>query len=284
MPRLTAGAWPRGSVLAALIWALPVCAPVAAGAASAAEAVRLVAQPAIAPRLAAFPRLPPDSPQAARINAALAAADARVRTAERECSAEIAGRAVDRDMTGWTRAITVTMRGPRYLALVADDYSDCGGLHPNAERFALVYDLRTGLPPDWSRLLPKALVRTVSVETGFDTTPLGMVDAPALKSIYLAAVRTAAAKVDPRCPETLEQLAGPFMLWPDARQGGIAVQPSRLAHASAACGVPVTIGVAALRQHGARPALLDAITAAHQAGLYDAARPSSSRKRRSAPD
>lgn len=175
-------------------------------------------------------------------------------------------------MTGCTRSTTVAMQGPRYLALVADDYSDCGGLHPNDERFALVYDLRTGLPPSWPRLLPGTLARTVSVGAALDATPLGMVDSPALKSIYLAAAQEAAARVDPGCPETLRQLAGPFMLWPDARQGGIAVQPSRLPHAFAACGVPAAIGVAALRRLGARPALLDAITAAHRAGLHGAIR------------
>lgn len=254
------------SRIAALIRASMLCAPFAAGTASAGEAVRLLAQVPVAAGLAAFPRLAPGMPQAARINAALAAADARVRTAAEECRAEAARDATGRDMAGWTRSITVAMQGPRYLALVADDYSDCGGLYPNAERFALVYDLRTGLPPNWPRLLPKALVETVSVEAGFDTTPFGMVGSPALKSIYLAAVQTAAAKVDSRCPETLQQLAGPFMLWPDARQGGIAVQPSRLAHAAAACGVPVTISAAALRRLGVDAALLDAVEAAHRAG------------------
>lgn len=272
MPRLTAGAWPGDSVIIALIRALALCAPFAASAAFAGEAVRLLAQPPVANGLAAFPRLAPGGPQAARINAALAAADARVRTAAEECLTGLAGSGADRPEAGMTRTIAVAMQGPRYLALVADDYADCGGLYPNAEHFALVYDLRTGLPPNWSRLLPQTLVRTVSVETALDMTPLGMVDAPALKSIYLAAVRTAAAKVAPGCPETLQELAGPFMLWPDARQGGIAVQPSRLAHASAACGVPVTIGIAALRRLGVRPALLDAITTAHRASDYGATR------------
>ena len=83
---------------------------------------------------------------------------------------------------------------------------------------------------------------------------------------FLAAAQAVAAKVDPGCPGTLREFAGPFMLRPDARQGGVVVQPSRLAHASAACGVPLTIGVAALRRLGASPALLDAVTAAHRAG------------------
>lgn len=86
MPRLTAGVRPGGPALAALIRASALCVPLAAGAARAEQAVRLVAQPALAPRL------PPGSPQAARINAALAAADARVRTASREVARRLPGK------------------------------------------------------------------------------------------------------------------------------------------------------------------------------------------------
>lgn len=266
MPGVTAGAGLGDPVVPTLIRALALCALLAAGAAPAAEAVQLVAQAPVMAGLATFPRLAPGMPQAARINAALATADARVRTAVEECRAVARGSAADPATTGWTRSIAIAMQGPRYLALVADDYFYCGGPYPNAERFALVYDLHTGLPPNWPRLLPKTLVRTHLIEAAFDATPLGMVDSPALKSIYLAAVQGAAAKLDPGCPATLQQLAGPFMFWPDAQQGGIAVQPSRLAHAAAACGMPVTISVAALRRLGVNPALLDAVGAAHRAG------------------
>ncbi len=257
-----------------LTHALVACVLLNAGAVSAAEGVRLVAQPDLAPRVAAFPRLAPGEPQATRTNKALDAADARVKIAADECRSQIgisstggllAGSSLDEGRTlEWTRRIAVAMRGPRYLALVTDDYADCGGLHPNDDSFALTYDLRTGQPPNWSALLPKSLVQKPTVEQAMDETSLGMVTSPALKSIYLAAARKAAAALTPNCLEVLLELAGPFMLWPDAKQGGVVVQPSRLAHAAAACGVPALIGIDILRQRGVQPALLDAIATAHR--------------------
>ena len=240
---------------------------VAAGA-SAQTLVQLVPQPGIAPGVIAFPRLAPSGPASAVINGALSVADARVRAAAADCTVGLAGSNAGPDRHAWTRRVTVAMRGPRYLALIAADEADCGGVYPNADRFALVYDLRTGHPPDWSRLLPKALAQRVSVETGMDETPIGMVDGPTLKSLYLASALEAAAKVDARCMESLQQMAGPFALWPDARQGGLVAQPSRLPHAMAACGVPALLNVAVLRRLGVQPALLDAIGMAHRAGLY----------------
>ncbi len=246
-----------------------VCAWVlVAASASAQTLVRLLPQPGIAAGVAAFPRLAPGGPSAAFINDALSAADARVRAAAADCSGGLAASNPSPGRHAWTRRVTVAMRGIRYLTLIAEDDADCGGLYPNADRFALVYDLQTGRPPNWSRLLPKALARSVSVETGMDETPVGMVDGPTLKSLYLAAARVAAAKVDARCMESLQQMAGPFALWPDARQGGLVAPPSRLPHAMAACGVPALLSVAALRSQGVQPALLDAIGMARRAGLY----------------
>lgn len=242
--------------------------------AAAQDMLRLLPQPTVAPGVAAFPRLSSDAPQAGRINQALAAADARARGAARACREEAAGSprgaaAGGRQVQGWTRRITVAMRGPRYLALVTDDDADCGGLYPNAGRVALVYDLRTGNPPDWSRLLPRSLAGTASVETAMDGTPMGMVGSDALKSLYLMAARAAAVKVDPGCEEALQQLAGPFTLWPDmgrgGKPGGLVLLPGPLPHASAACGVPALIAVATLRQLGVQPGLLDAIDAARRA-------------------
>lgn len=80
--------------------------------------------------------------------------------------------------------------------------------------------------------------------------------------------------MDPRCVDDLQQMAGPFALWPDARQGGIVALPSRLPHAMAACGVPALLSVATLRRQGVQPALLETIDAAHRAGLYGAPPPS----------
>ena len=237
------------------------------GTAAAADTARPVPQPAIAAGVAAFPRLAPGGPETDAIDDALSAADARVRTASAECGAALAASQPGPGRHAWTRCVTVAMHGPRCLALVAEDDADCGGLYPNANRLALVYDLHTGRPANWSRLLPAGLVQKVSVQAGLDGTPIGLVDSPALKSLYLGAVQTAAAKVDARCMEDLRQMAGPFGLWPDARQGGLVVQPTGLPHAAAACGVPALLGRATLRRLGVQPVLLDAIAAARRSGL-----------------
>ena len=91
-----------------------------AGAASAADGVRLLAQPNLMPRVAAFPRVAPGEPQAARINQALEAADARARTAAEECRSQIgiaaaaglpAGDTLDTGRRlGWQRRVVVAMR------------------------------------------------------------------------------------------------------------------------------------------------------------------------------
>ncbi len=254
-----------------------LCLLLAAGGASAAEGVCLIPQPDIVAKGAAFPRLAPGEPQAARINQALVAADARARTAAEECRLQIdrpgatdlpAGTGSDPGrMLGWTRRIAVTMKGPGYLVLVAEDYADCDGAYPNAETIALTYDLRTGRPPNWSALLPKRLLQTATVERALDETPLGMVGSQALRDLYLAAVSPAAIAISPNCMEVLGTMAGPFMLWPDAERGGLMVQPSRLPHAFAACGVPAVIGIDTLRQQGVHPALLDAIATAHRTAV-----------------
>lgn len=241
---------------------------VAAGTVAAATVARLVPQPGITAGVDAFPRLASGEPGAAAINTALSAADARVRAAAADCRAALTASNPGPGRVAWTRRVTVAMRGPGYLVLVAEDYADCGGLYPNANRFALVYDLQTGRSPNWSRLLPKSWVPALTVGTGLDDTPIGMVQSPALNALYLTEAQAAAAKVDARCLEDLRQMAGPFVLWPDARQGGIVMQPTGLPHASAACGVPALLGVATLRRHGVQPALLESIATAHRTRLY----------------
>ena len=259
------------------VLAFALGALLSAGAASAAEGVRFVAQPDLMPRVAAFPRVAPGEPQATRINQALQAADARARAAADECRSEFSGattvglpaaRPLDPGRTlGWRRRIVAVMRGPRYLALLTTDYADCGGPYPGADSVALTYDLRTGQPPDWSVLLPKRWVQAVTVDRAMDETPRGLVGSPALRSAYLAAAGKAIRAISPDCMDTMNRMAGAFMLWPDARQGGLMIQPASLPHAVAACGVPALIGIDRLRRLGVQPALLDAIATAHRAAM-----------------
>ena len=73
--------------------------------------VELKASPPLEKNVAAFPRIvAPADPAQRRINEALNGRDAQVQIAARSCAGG-----------GWSRVISVAMRGPGYLALVAQD-------------------------------------------------------------------------------------------------------------------------------------------------------------------
>jgi hypothetical protein len=229
--------------------------------------VQLVAQPILAADLAALPRIAePDGPASQRINDALAKADARVREAATQCHADALESHTDSKGGEWQRSVTVAMRGAGYLALVASDNWYCGGAYPDAGQFSLAYDMRTGAPLNWERLLPKALVGTASLDTAGDGTRLGVVASPALKALYLNLL-----KPDADCGSALKEADLQFMLWPDAAREGIAMAPSGLPHVIAACGDDAVIPVKTLHILGVASGLVDAITAAHVAGLFGAA-------------
>lgn len=223
----------------------------------------LVAQPALGADLAAFPRLAGEAPAAQRINKALTNADARLVAADRTCHADATDAKADPKDVGWQRSVTVAMRGAGYLALVAADSWYCGGPYPDAASFALAYDLRTGAPLNWARLLPKALVGTTSLDTAGDGTELGVMASAALQALYVQL-----AKPDADCAAVLRDSELRFMLWPDASRAGVAMQPLGLPHAIAACGPDVVIPLAELRRLGVNSGLIDAVAAGHRAGLY----------------
>ena len=238
-----------------------------AGAATAPEqpaAIPLAAQPAIAPDVAAFPRVaPPLDAQAHRIDDALDAADARVRSVAGQCRADGADAQADPKDVGWQRGVAVAMNGPRFLALVANDTWFCGGAYPSAASFALAYDLNTGAPLNWERLLPKSLAQHATLDSAGDGTRLGVVASGMLKALYLKTTRP-----DSDCAQALHDEDLKFMLWPDAEHEGVALQPVGLPHVVAACGETAVIPVAVLGKLGVDAGLLDAIAAGHAAGLF----------------
>ncbi len=250
-------------VLRCLCVSLLLAATSAAGATPA----RLRPMPDIAPGVAAFPRLvaPPSDRAAARINAALARADARAKTAAGGCTPD---KAQGRD--GWTRAITVTMRGPRYLSLLASNEWDCGA-YPDTDQVALVYDLRTGAPVDWARLLPRGMLTGTTTNAASDDTTEGLVTSPALAATFRR-IAAADAGPDKQCAEVLSGKgqfgALVFQLWPDAQANGLALEFPTLPHVVAACGAPEVIPAAELRQLGVGPVLLGPLATAHRDRLY----------------
>ncbi len=231
------------------------------------ETVQLQNPPSVAKEAAAMPQIanPSDDAQR-RINAELKGLDATLSKAIRACKAQGGGPGE------WTRNVKPTMRGPGYLSYVITDTSYCGGAYPSVGTMAIVYDLRTGAPVDWTRLLPASLTGRVALVRGMDGTRMVTLSSARLLSLYLSGYERAirlpgtdiAAEDLDTCKEAVRQSVDPpaMMAWLDAKSGGLAVQFD-LPHAAQACAVPVVIPGAILRGDGANPALVEAIQAAH---------------------
>ncbi len=254
--------------LTSAIILLICCAP-----ALAADVVSMTKPANIVGDLGAMPAIasPADDAQR-RINAAVKRLDDKVRKAAADCRKDAAGTPAGAD-ANWSRSVAVTMHGPRFLSYSISDDAFCGGAHPNTSTMAIVYDLQTGQPVDWTKLLPALLTGKVTLSDGMDGTKMVTLSSPVLHALYLAAYRprSGAAKKDTEDDECREAVAsadsGPpaMMAWLDAKENGLAVQFD-LAHVVQACADTVVIPAEALRALYAQPVLLDAITAAHSAG------------------
>jgi hypothetical protein len=141
-----------------------------ARAANDSSAVQLKTLPPVTANVAAFPRLSAGAQPAIieRINKALTRGDGRVRKAATDCLRE------DRKHADWSRKVSVTMQGPRYVSFVASGEYFCGGAHPDSSTVALVFNLDTGMPADWAKLLPE-LAQHTGTDTAGDGSILGTV-------------------------------------------------------------------------------------------------------------
>ena len=148
------------------------------------------------------------SPAARRINAALDMADRRLRGAIRDC----AGQARDNGAGGaeYDRTVAVAMAGPRFLSMVMSDSAFCGGLYPNFQTVAFTFDLLTGKPVDWVKLLPRPLIEATTTEGAIDGATMGLV-----RSKLLVRLGT-----DPSENCGMAEDAA-FQLWPDAARKGL---------------------------------------------------------------
>ncbi|WP_375382954.1 hypothetical protein [uncultured Sphingomonas sp.] len=241
---------------------MPLATLVAAVIAVAAP-VRVAVPPPVRPGIAAYPRIavPADDAQR-RINAAVLRLDARVRTAARACLTGTGTHPGD-----WQREVNVTMRGPEFLSYLTSDDVDCGGAHPNTALAAIVYDLRSGAPVDWTTLLPTSLTGRLGLIDGEDEVKMVTLASPRLNALYRAGYDhggDAAEEKECRTVIADEMRSGPvpMIAWLDAKAGELAVQFD-LSHAEEACAETVMIPAATLRREGASLRLLDALAAAH---------------------
>ena len=238
-----------------------------AGQARAADAsVQLKAMPPITKDVPAFPRIvaAANDQAAQRINKALDKLDALARQAMKECRDNVQSPA-DFD---FERSIVVTMRGPRYLSFSVGGSQDCGGAHPDAGSSYFVYDLTTGSPVNWQRLLPKSMVQGTSLDTDINGATIAFVTSKALQSLWLKA-ETATDPIDPDCKDAVSDPTLKLALYPDAKAGGLAVEPGDFPHVIVACADTNVVPTATLRPLGVDAGLLDAIDAAHAGGFFD---------------
>lgn len=244
-----------------LFAALPMLLSIAT-ARAADRIVTMETAPPLAKNAAVMPRIaaPADDAET-KINAALRRLDANLGKAIAECAKAAKEAHTTPD---WERTTEATMRGPGFVSFAIVDNSFCGGLHPNVSTMSIVYDLRTGTPVDWTKLLPASLTGKVALQEGADGTKMVTLSSKRLTELYLAGYQ----HPEPECRQAMKDAAAEnppaMMVWLDAKAGGLAVQFD-VAHVLQACADPVTIPSSTLRELGASARLLDAIAAAHGA-------------------
>lgn len=151
----------------------------------------------------------------------------------------------------WDRQVEITMQGPRYLSLVASEEADCGGMYPNSDQMALVFDLATGLAVDWTTMVARSS-RPSAYSDAVD-------DGSTLEALVLPALRThLIAEADKECKSAFDPEQS-FLIWPDARHQTIVALPFDLPHVIQACGNTVDLSIAQARKLGFKEDLLTAL-------------------------
>ena len=217
------------------------------------QAVELAPRPPIAKDAAVFPRMKSGAPAEviSRVNKALDADEARLRESRKQCLVQAEGRG------DWSRTVSVTMAGPDFLSLVARDQYFCGGAHPDGGALALVFDLRSGRPVDLVKLLPGLKLKG-GLDTSADGAQVGTIASPELTALYRKAVEP---HLDGACRDALKGQDLVFIAWPDAKAGGLVVEPENLPHVIAACGDDATLDAETLKAAQAAPEFLAALRA-----------------------
>jgi len=206
----------------------------------------------------------PGSPAAVRVNATLTGLNLRLAQAVRACNGDVldamrglstkaATQAITQD---WSRSVSVTMAGPRFLSLVATEETDCGGAHPNSDVMALVFDMTTGTPVNWPALLAKTAKASSFVDSVADGSKVGGLVLPALAKINLerASEDCKGAFLKPQS----------FLVWPDAQSGTLVVQAFDLPHVVQSCADEIGLPMGQARQLGFDESVLTAIEQAHR--------------------
>jgi hypothetical protein len=207
----------------------------------------------------------PRNPAGQRVNATLTQLNRRVAQAVKQCDADALAWSKQMGETtkgndttsAWSRKVQVTMAGPQFLSLVASDEAFCGGAHPNSDQMALVFDMSTGAPVNWTALVAKSTGASSYTDTIMDGSTVGALILPALQKMNIAAA-------DASCKDAFADPQS-FLLWPDAKSDTLVAQPFDLPQAVQACAQEIHLTIEQARNLGFSESLLSAIEQAHRA-------------------
>lgn len=209
--------------------------------------------------------LEPGTPAEQRVNETLTNLNQRLQHALNDCDAsyqeslkQMGDGAKNQDPVSkdWSRKVEVTMRGPRFLSLLATDSSFCAGAHPNSGQVAMVFDMNTGAPVNWTAMVTSTAGATAYKGTSMDGSTVGALVLPGLKTMAVAAA-------DADCKDAFLD-SQPFLIWPDAQQGTLVAQPFDLPHVVEACANEINLTRDQSRKLGFDESLLGAIEQAHR--------------------
>jgi hypothetical protein len=220
------------------------------------------------PGVDAFPAiLAPHSPAAERVNATLDAMNKQLLDSLRECDNVYlrthrpkSNTATKRPLpVAWERRISVTMKGPRLLAMIADDLQFCGNSYPNRDRAALVFDMDAGgQPVDWRSLMTESAEAVPASDSSLDGAPSSSLVMPALTEM-------AVSRAGPECKRAFNPQGDlTFLVWPDAKRGRIVAQATGLPHGVQACQTEIALTPEQARQAGFGDQFLALIEQAHR--------------------
>ena len=227
-----------------IVLVLLACAPALA------QPALLIRPSPIAPRSQASPRLRAGTPAATAINQAMAKLDADYRAFLKDCTPP--GKPADA-----RRLVLTPMTGPDFLTVdVREDYSCYQTAHPDVSHRVYVYDLRSGSLIDWSRLLAGIAELAYADDPDLSPAERIAVRSRPLQSFYHKQLHYSAIRA---CRAAFRDPQTPFMVWPDAKAGGLEIAPFDPPHAIAACAQTVTIPAPQLMRMGADPRLVRAL-------------------------
>jgi hypothetical protein len=195
----------------------------------------------------ALPRIAHPSPAQVKLNHSFALIDKSARGSADSCR----GPSEEGDEMFYNRSIEVISLGPLFLSVYLSEEIGCGGVHPYVNLFTFTYDLHTGEPVHWAKLLTKVHAEEVSVNPG-NMLP---VEIFGVSSLALQKLYSAGWKADGQCQ--LEDVVDPlgetittFLLSPAPHKQGISALPTNLASAAAICAQPVVLGNSAMDELG----------------------------------